>query len=122
MDYRAGDTNILTVRMMSYDQIFDLFELFIKDVFIFIWRIIRLNMNNDVVGVFFSDLELSETLDLLFLRQEKIALLSSCYLIVSLPSNLLSLNLLLLKWYLFAILLTVWVVRFRMGLTVMRCS
>ena len=67
MDYRAGDTNILTVRMMSYDQIFDLFELFIKDVFIFIWRIICPNMNNDVVELFL-DLELSETLDLLFLR------------------------------------------------------
>ena len=30
-----------------------MFELFIKNVFIFIWRIIRPNMNNDVVGVFF---------------------------------------------------------------------
>ena len=38
---------------MSYDQIFDLFEFFIKDVFIFIWRIIRPYMNNDVIGLFF---------------------------------------------------------------------
>ena len=30
-----------------------MFELFIKNVFIFIWRIIRPNMDNDVVGVFF---------------------------------------------------------------------
>ena len=86
--------------MMSYDQIFDLFELFIKDVFVFIWRIIRPSINNDVVGLFL-DLELRETLDLLFLRQEKITLLSFCYLKVLLPSSLLSLNLLLLKWYFF---------------------
>ena len=38
---------------MSYDQIFDLFQSFIKDVFIFKWRIIRPNMNNDVAGTFF---------------------------------------------------------------------
>ena len=42
---------------------------------------------------FFLDLELSETLNLVFLRQEKITLLSSCYLKVLLPSNLVSLNL-----------------------------
>ena len=30
-----------------------MFELFIKNVFLFIWRIIRPNMDNDVVGVFF---------------------------------------------------------------------
>ena len=53
---------------MSYDQIFDLFELFIKDVFVFIWRIIRPNMNNDVVDLF-SDLELSETLDLRYIAE-----------------------------------------------------
>ena len=52
-DYGAGDTNILTVRMISYDKIFDLFEFFIKGAFIFTWRIIRPNMNNDVVGLFF---------------------------------------------------------------------
>ena len=66
--------------MMSHDQIFDLFELFVKDVFIFISRIIRPNTNNVVVGLFFLDLELSETLDLVFLRQEKIAHLSFCNL------------------------------------------
>ena len=49
----AGDTNILTVRMVGYDQIFDFFEFFIKDVFAFIWRIICPNINNDVVGLFF---------------------------------------------------------------------
>ena len=54
--------------MMSYDQIFDLFELFIKDTFIFIWRIIRPKMNNDVVDLFL-DLELSETLDLRYIAE-----------------------------------------------------
>ena len=39
--------------MMSHDQIMDLIEFFIKDIFIFIWRIIRLNMNNNVAGLFF---------------------------------------------------------------------
>ena len=38
---------------MSYDQIYDLFEFFIMDVFILIWRIIRPKMNNDVAGLFF---------------------------------------------------------------------
>ena len=75
MGYGAGDTNILTVRMMSYDQFFGLFEFFIKDVFSFIWCIIRPNMDNDIVRLFL-DLGLSETLDLLFLRQEKNAPLS----------------------------------------------
>ena len=37
---------------MSYDQIYDLFEFFIMDVFILIWCIIRPKMNNDVVGLF----------------------------------------------------------------------
>ena len=70
LSVRTGDTNILTVRIMSYDQIFDLFEFFIKDIFILydssfvpIWIMMLLG--------FFLDLELSETLDLLFLRQEK---------------------------------------------------
>ena len=121
LSVRTGDTNILTVRIMSYDQIFDLFEFFIKDIFILydssfvpIWIMMFLG--------FFLDLELSETLDLLFLRQEKLALLYSCYLRVSLSSNRLSLNLLLWTWYLFSILLTVWVVQFWMGLAVMHCS
>ena len=39
--------------MMSYDQIFDLLEFFVKDVLIFIWRIICPNMNNDVARFFF---------------------------------------------------------------------
>ena len=99
--YGAGDKNILTVKMMSYDQIFDLFELFIKELII-------LSSSSDASFVpiwimmlsgFFLNLKLSETLDLLFLPKEKIVLLSSCYLRVSLPSNLLSLNLLLLTWY-----------------------
>ena len=51
------------------------YEFFLKGVFVLIWRTIRLNMNNDVVGIFLN-LGLSET-DLLFLRQEKIAPLSS---------------------------------------------
>ena len=38
---------------MSYDQTFDFFEFFIKDVFIFKWRITRPNMNIDIVGLFF---------------------------------------------------------------------
>ena len=50
--------------MVSYDQIVDLFEFFIKEVFIFIWHIIRPNMNNDVVWLFL-DLELNDTLDAL---------------------------------------------------------
>ena len=94
-----------------------LYEFFLKGVFVLIWRTIRPNMNNDVVGIFLN-LGLSET-DLLFLRQEKIAPLSS-YLRVLLSSNLLSLSLLLLMQYLFSILLTAWVVQILMDLTVMR--
>ena len=45
------------------------YEFFLKGVFVLIWRTIRPNMNNDVVGIFLN-LGLSET-DLLFLRQEK---------------------------------------------------
>ena len=93
------------------------YEFFLKGVFVLIWRTIRPNMNNDVVGIFLN-LGLSET-DLLFLRQEKIAPLSS-YLRVLLSSNLLSLSLLLLMQYLFSILLTAWVVQILMDLTVMR--
>ena len=93
------------------------YEFFLKGVFVLIWRTIRPNMNNDVVGIFLN-LGLSET-DLLFLRQEKIAPLSS-YLRVLLSSNLLSLSLLLLMRYLFSILLTAWVVQILMDLTVMR--
>ena len=96
-----------------------LYEFFLKGVFVLIWRTIRPNMNNDVVGIFLN-LGLSET-DLLFLRQEKIAPLSS-YLRVLLSSNLLSLSLLLLLQYLFSILLTAWVVQILMDLTVMRWS
>ena len=95
------------------------YEFFLKGVFVLIWRTIRPNMNNDVVGIFLN-LGLSET-DLLFLRQEKIAPLSS-YLRVLLSSNLLSLSLLLLMQYLFSILLTAWVVQILMDLTVMRWS
>ena len=39
---------------MSYDQIFVLFAFFVKDVLIFIWRIIRPNMNNDVARFVFG--------------------------------------------------------------------
>ena len=122
-DYGAGDTNTFTVRMMSYDQIFDLFGFLVKNVFIFIWHIIRfVPIWTMMLSGIFLDLELSETLDLLLLHQGKIAPLSSCYLRVLLSSNLLSLNLVLLTLYLFSILLAVWLVRFRMDLTVMRCS
>ena len=68
-DYGAGDTNTFTVRMMSYDQIFDLFEFLLKDVCIFIWRVIRfVPIWIMVLSGFFLDLELSETLDLLVLQ------------------------------------------------------
>ena len=118
--YGARDKSIFTVRMVSYDQIFDFFYFFIKDVFVFVWRINRPNINNDVVGVFL-DLGLNKTLNLLFLCLEKMAPLSSYYLRVSLPSNLVSLSPLLLMKYLFSIRLTVWVVRFLMHLIVIHC-
>ena len=61
-DYGAGDANILTVRMVSCDQIFVFFEFFITAAFVLIWYITRPNMNNDAVWIFL-DLGLGEILD-----------------------------------------------------------
>ena len=51
-DYWAGDTNIFIVRMVNSNQIFDVFEFCIKDVSVFLWCIIRLDMNNDFAMLF----------------------------------------------------------------------
>ena len=113
----------------------------------FVWRIIRPNMNNDVVVYmahhssqyellccclygasfvpiwiswdFFLDLRLSETLNLLFLHQEKIRSLTFLLLesVASLKPAITESPV-----YLFSILLIVWVVQLLMYLTVMRFS